>query len=94
VPEQRLIERLRQAIFTDAMDIDPRTVVVLSLAHNSGLLRANFNKKELKARKKRIEKIVNSEVAGKATKQAIEAMQAAVMVACIMPAVMSSAIAH
>jgi len=94
VPEQRLIERLRQAIFTDAMDIEPRTVVVLSLAHNSGLLRANFNKKQLKARKKRIEKIVNGEIAGKATKQAIEAMQAAVMVACIMPAVMSSTISH
>lgn len=94
VPEQQLIERLRNAIFTETTDIEPRTVVLLSLAHNAGLLRANFNKKELKAHKKRIEKIVNGEIAGKATKQAIDAMQAAVMVACIMPAITTSTIAH
>jgi hypothetical protein len=93
VPEQQLIERVRNAIFTDTEDIDPRTVVLLSLAHNAGLLRANFNKKELKAHKKRIEKIVNGEIAGKATKQAIDAMQAAVMVACIMPAI-TTTMAH
>ena len=90
VPEQKLIERLRNAIFTDTIDIDPRTVVLLSLAHNSGLLRANFNKKELKSGKKRIEKIVKGEIAGKATKQAINAMQTAVMVACMMPAITSA----
>ena len=44
--------------------------------------------KEIKQRKKRIEQIVNGEIAGKATKEAIDAMQAAVMVACIMPAIM------
>ena len=94
LPEQKLLERLRDAIFTDTMDIDPRTVVVLSLAHNSGLLRANFDRKKLKSQKKRIEKIVNGEIAGKATKQAIDAMQAAVMVACIMPAMMTSTMSH
>ena len=94
VPEQRLIERLSNAIFTETEDIEPRTAILLSLAHHAGLLRANFNKKELKARRKRIEKIINGEIAGNATKQAIEAMQAAVMVACIMPAIAATSMSH
>ena len=93
-PEKELIRRLQQAIFTDTSDIDTRTVVILSLAHRAGLLKANFNKKELKDRRDRIEKIIKGEIAGKATKQAIEAMQAAIMVACIMPAITTATISH
>lgn len=89
-PERRLIERLRRAIFTETMDVEPRTVVLVSLANSANLLRVVFDKKKLKNYKKRIEQIVNGEIAGKATKEAIEAMQAAVMVACIMPAVMTT----
>ena len=89
-PERKLIERLRQAIFTDASDIDPRTVVLLSLANSAGILRVVFDKKMLKARKARIERIVNGEITGKAAQEAIQAMQAAVMVACIMPVMMST----
>jgi hypothetical protein len=86
-PERKMIERLREAVFTEAEDIDPRTVVLVSLADSTGLLKVIFDKKELKARKKRIEQVVNGDVSGKATKEAIEAMQAAVFVACIMPAI-------
>ncbi len=86
-PERKMIERLREAIFTEAEDIDPRTVVLVSLANSTGLLKVIFNKKDLKAQKKRIEQVVNGDVSGKATKEAIEAMQAAIFVACIMPAV-------
>ena len=89
-PEHRLVERLREAIFTDTDDIDPRTVVLVSLASSTNILPAVFNKKELKARRKRIEQIANGEVTGKAAKDAIAAMQAAVMVACMMPAMMTS----
>ena len=89
-PERRLIERLRQAIFTDAKAIDSRTVVLVSLASGTGILPVVFNKKDLKTRKKRIEQIVNGEVTGKAAKDAIAAMQAAVMVACMMSAIMTS----
>ena len=91
-PERRLIERLRHAIFTDAEAIDPRTVVLVSLASATGILPVVFKKKDLKTRKKRIQQIVNGEATGKAAKDAIEAMQAAVMVACIMPAIMSTVI--
>jgi len=86
-PERKLVERLRGAIFTDTEDVDPRTVVLLSIAHSAQLLRVEFDKKQLKARKKRIERIINGEMSGKATKEAIQAMHAAISVAAIMPAV-------
>lgn len=91
-PERELIEKLRQAIFTDAPDVDPRTVVVVSLANAAGLLKVPFDKKMLKTRKKRIDQIVNGEITGKAAQEAIQAMQAAVMVAVIMPAIMTTTI--
>jgi Golgi phosphoprotein 3 len=93
-PERELIERLRRAIFTDTRDIDPRTVVLLSLANSTGLLKIVFDKKKLKDRKARIKQIVNGEITGKAATEAIQAMQAAVMVACIMPAIMATSVSH
>ncbi len=93
-PERELIRRLEHAIFTDTRDIDPRTVVLLSLANSTGLLNVVFDKKKLKGRKARIKQIVDGEITGKAATEAIQAMQAAVMVACIMPAVMTTTISH
>lgn len=89
-PERELIERLRKAIFTDAKSLDPRTVVLVSLAKNCDLLKIPFDKKKLRERKKRIEGIVNGEMTGEAAKAAMEAMQAAIFVCCIMPAVLAS----
>ena len=80
-PERQLTERLRKAIFTETTALDPRTVVLVSLANGADLLKLTFNKKQLKGRKKRIERIQNGEVTGKATKEAIEAAQAAAMLA-------------
>ncbi len=94
VPEKNLIERLKQAIFTDSRDVDSRTVVLISLADSTGLLKVVFDKKKLKGRKARIKEISNGEITGKAAREAIQAMQAAVMVACIMPAVMTATISH
>jgi Golgi phosphoprotein 3 len=93
-PERELIRRLEHAIFTETRDVDPRTVVLLSLADSTGLLKVVFDKKMLKSRKARIKQIVNGEITGKAATEAIQAMQAAVMVACIMPAVMTTTISH
>jgi len=93
-PERKLIGRLRHAIFTDSRDVDPRTVVLVSLANSTGLLKVVFDKKKLKRRKTRIEEIINGEITGKAAKEAIEAMQAAVMVTCIMPAIMTTTISR
>ena len=93
-PERELIGRLRYAIFTDAGDIDPRTIVLLSLANSTGLLKVVFDKKELKGRKARIKQIVDGEITGKAATEAIQAMQAAVMVAVIMPTIMTTTMSH
>jgi hypothetical protein len=86
-PEKALIQRLRKAIFSQTRDIDPRTVVLISLAQNAGLLKVPFDKKRLKERKARIEQLTNGELIGKATKAAVQAAQAAVIVTCIVPAI-------
>lgn len=86
-PEQKLISSLREAILGDSAEIDPRTAVLISLAKATGLLKMAFTRKELKERKHRIEQIVQGEALGKAAKEAVEAVQAAIFVACIMPAV-------
>jgi len=92
VPEEKIMERLRTAIFRDSDDIEPRTVVLISLASAANLLSENLGRKEAKDRKKRIEQIVNGEMTGNATKEAIAACQAAVMVAVILPAVIVPAV--
>jgi hypothetical protein len=89
-PESHIIERLRNAIFTDTDEVDSRTIILTSLAHSTGILPVIFDKKETKQRKRRIEQIINGEITGQATKEAVEAMQAAVMTACIVPAIMIS----
>jgi hypothetical protein len=66
----------------------------MSLANSTGLLKVVFDKKELKGRKARIKEIIDGEITGKAAKEAIEAMQAAVMVCCIVPAITTAAISH
>ena len=93
-PERKLIERLRHAIFTDDADIDSRTIILVSLAKSAGLLNVVFDKKKLKARKARIEQIANGEITGKAALEAIQAVQAAIMVACIVPVMVAATVSH
>jgi hypothetical protein len=80
-PEAAIVERLRRAIFTDADDIDDRTLVLLSLAKAANLLRLTFDRKELKARKDRIESLVQDDALGRAVHDAIEAVHVAMIVA-------------
>jgi Golgi phosphoprotein 3 len=92
VPEKKIIDRLRDAIYNDHAKLDPRTVVLISLANGSDMLRQTFGRKEIKARKKRIEQIENGELTGKATKEVIAACQTALIVAAIMPAMISTTV--
>lgn len=87
VPERRLIARMRRALCSEAQTVDPRTVVLISLAKSADLLKAVFDRKTLQQRKARIEQIVRGEVAGSAAREAVEALQAAIFVTCILPAV-------
>lgn len=88
-PERAIRARLHGAVFGDAHDLDPRTVVLVSLARSTGLLDVAFGKKALKPRKRRIESIVNGEETGRAAKRLVEAVQAAILVTCVLPAAVS-----
>ena len=86
-PERKLIERLRRAVLSPGGRVEPRTVVLLSLAKSAGLLKTCFERRELKNNKRRIEELVSGELAGRATKEAVQAAQAAAAMAAIIPAV-------
>jgi hypothetical protein len=92
-PERKLIERIRRALASDSREVDARTVAVISLAKCAGLLRLNLDREFLRRRKTRLEKLVRGEVIGDATQQAIQAMQAAVVAATMVP-VMASTVGH
>jgi hypothetical protein len=81
-PERELVEQLRRAIFGDG-DVESRTIVLLSLSHRTGLLDNVFDRKELKARRDRIEGLIEQEAIGGAAASVIEAMQAAMTVVTI-----------
>ncbi len=91
-PEREILARIKDAVFSTGQEADPRTIVLLSLAHSSGLLRKLFDKRRLKSRKAHIEKVVAGATLGNATKQAIEAAQAAVMVAAMVPAITAATV--
>jgi len=79
LPRRELVERLRAAIFTDVMHIDPRTAILVSLADSTGILGVVFDKKDLSGRRRQIEKIAGGEIIGQATREAIRTMQTAVV---------------
>ncbi len=90
-PEQELRARLKEAIFTGTSRVEPRTLVVVALADPTGLLKKVFDKKKLKERKERLKKITEGQVVGAATKETVEAIQAAVLVsAIIVPVVITT----
>nr|WP_256527345.1 GPP34 family phosphoprotein [Gilvimarinus sp. DA14] len=91
-PEREIIARLKTAIFTETEVLDPRTVVLVSLANGSGILQETFARKELKPYQQRVEKIQQGELTGKATQQVIAACQSAVIVAAVVPAIAASTI--
>ena len=93
-PENAIIERLREAIFTDTNEIDANTIILISLCNSTGMLNPLFDKKELRSRKNRIKEITEGNDVGYAAKSAVEAIQAAVMVAAIIPAMTASATIH
>lgn len=78
-PRREVIERLRGAIFTDALHIDPRTLILLSVADSAGLLPVVFDKNELGGRRARIEQFVSDEIVGTAVRAAIKTMRTAIV---------------
>lgn len=89
-PEREIIERLRKAIFDDDREVEPRTVVLVSLAKAVGLLNPIFGRKELRPRKQRLKSIAQGDVVGRATAEAVAATQAAIAAAAAMPAIIAA----
>jgi hypothetical protein len=81
---------MEKAIFTSTTDLEARTVIIVALAQASGMLNGIFPRKKLKERKQRLEELTGGQLAGKATKEAVEAVQAAIMVCAIMPAIITT----
>ena len=80
-PERSVVERLREAIFTETQELDPRTSVLVALADKAGVLKNVFDKKALKERKERLRKIGEGDLAAAAVKELVAATQVAVMAA-------------
>lgn len=80
-PEREIVERIRTAILEQAADVEPHTVLLVALVGAADMLKMVIDKKDLKAAKKRIKRIVDENPIGKATRQAVEAAQAAAFAA-------------
>ena len=78
------------AIFGDEREVEPRTVVLASLAKAVGLLNLIFGRKELRSRKQRLVGLAKGDVVGRATAEAVAATQAAVAAAAAMPAIIAA----
>ena len=91
-PERKLLERIQKAIFTEQENVDTRTSILISLSYRSNLLSIAFSNKEIRNNSKRIEKIINGELIGRATDEVIKAVQAAAAMSAVMPAIMTSTI--
>ena len=80
-PEQRVVDRLQDAVAGDSMDLEARTAVLTALANGTGILKHVLGKDLVKQRKDRLKEIGEGDIVGEATKAAVEAAQAAVIAA-------------
>lgn len=80
LPEQQIMKRLHEAVFTDKDDVDLQTVLLISMVDGLQLTRTIFGK-EVKSRKKRIASLITGEKVGKATRDLIAACQVAAIAA-------------
>lgn len=94
MPEQEVISRLQSVIFGDDTDIDERTLVLLALLRKSELLKIPFEAKALKNQRHRMKEICEGDLIGEAAQKTVEAAQAAMMVAVIIPAVTTTVITN
>ena len=88
--ERAILARIEAAIFGDEGPVDPRTAVLIAIGQHSGLLKTNLDRKQLKLRRARIQAIAKGDAVGDATKQAIDAVQAAILVATMTASIAAS----
>lgn len=90
-PEDALLRRMWEAI-TSTKAVDPRTAVIVGLAHHTGLMPRLFGKAALRTYRECIESLANGDAAVAGAKEAVKAAQAALMVAVIMPAMVVTSV--
>ena len=90
-PEARLIDRMRDAICGGSRKLDPDIVILVALAHSTGVLRIHFDKRTLKEHKQRIEEIARGDLVGAATAAAVDAALQAAQAAITAAIIASSA---
>lgn len=89
-PERELKARLRMAI-TGSGVVDARDSALIALAHNTDVLRHNFDRDDLKRHKERIKTISEGGLLPpNAAIETIKSMQTVMMIATIMPAIIVS----
>ncbi|MCA9000679.1 MAG: GPP34 family phosphoprotein [Planctomycetes bacterium] len=88
-PEQEILGRLEAVIFHGAPLTDERTAMLLALAHGAHLLFDIMGTKAIKAKVKHIESLIQCEEIGQATRETIQALQAAVTMAILIPILIS-----
>ena len=86
-PERRMIERLRQAIFTDDEQVEPRTAILVALAHGAGLLEVPFAGQDLQLVRDRIERIIGGQLTPDPSREAAQALRVAAILANLIPAI-------
>ena len=80
--------RMANSMFDADVKPDPSTAVLIALAFHTGLLKPNFAPVELKQHDERIREIAQGKLlAVGATETAIQAVQTAIMLAAILPAI-------
>lgn len=86
--EDAIRARMAKVMFDPSSEPDGHTVVLVALASHAGLLTTNFAPEELRQHKTRIAQLAKGDIlASGATQATIEAIQAAILVAVILPAV-------
>jgi len=93
-PERALVARIRKAVVGESPSVDPTTGILIALAHATGLLRVQFDRGELKARKARLEAIKKGSLIGGAAGEAVRAAQAAMMAAIAASTVATTTVHH
>ncbi|MEM9016235.1 MAG: GPP34 family phosphoprotein, partial [Verrucomicrobiota bacterium] len=78
VPEREIIDRIRGALEGEDSQVDEKTVALISLADETGLLRHAIGKADAKMLKAKIKALTSEECVGKVTGKVIAGVAAAI----------------
>jgi hypothetical protein len=86
-PERELTHRIKTVVLGSSATVEPRTVALVALAKYTGLLTRILDRRTIRENEERISALISGNIAAQSARQAIEALQAAIMVAVIVPSI-------